>query len=504
MLLLKEAEVSVVCLVIVAFIAIRYFSRVNRKKEGAAGGVFMLIIAFSIMHLAADGIIRIVLGDPTVISSSDMDRITLIYYSLYVVGMIGTLQSCVIGILVNAGVKKKILGWALFNVPAAILAGISIAMVDRIGVPLIRYSSIFYAIILFVFTAWFYERMESDLRRGLIFQIVFCVAFFVVYFILNLVIVPPATSMIMLSVCFSTLLIRESEVKVDPEAAKAEKKARRQKRALEDDRVSLKKDPLTGTDLEHAKKVRDMKDELSLGVTALLDREGIQAVLDEEGFEDDINDAPSDESVDDVNDDSEIIDEEISDIDEKIESLFDIETEEEGTASEGSAADDEASGTDEETDDDDESDVFFEEFDIDEDDEYEPVAEEAASEDKATEILEPEPAKVEQLVVPETDKPETKHNMGAAIKEIKEEQKEEQSKPDLTTVIKPLILDKDLKEKYRTIKSYIDNKQYNKVKDAIAELDEYRMSGIQLMRFGKISRLTRNEEWDSLAAELDK
>ena len=76
MLLLKEAEVSVVCLVIVAFIAIRYFSRVNRKKEGAAGGVFMLIIAFSIMHLAADGIIRIVLGDPTVISSSDMDRIT--------------------------------------------------------------------------------------------------------------------------------------------------------------------------------------------------------------------------------------------------------------------------------------------------------------------------------------------------------------------------------------------------------------------------------------------
>ncbi|MBQ6538622.1 MAG: hypothetical protein IJL75_06915, partial [Eubacterium sp.] len=73
MLLLKEAEVSVVCLVIVAFIAIRYFSRVNRKKEGAAGGVFMLIIAFSIMHLAADGIIRIVLGDPTVISSSDMD-----------------------------------------------------------------------------------------------------------------------------------------------------------------------------------------------------------------------------------------------------------------------------------------------------------------------------------------------------------------------------------------------------------------------------------------------
>ena len=143
-------------------------------------------------------------------------------------------------------------------------------------------------------------------------------------------------------------------------------------------------------------------------------------------------------------------------------------------------------------------------FYIDEDDEYEPVAEEVASEDKATETLEPEPARVEQLVVPETDKPETKHNMGAAIKEIKEEQKEEQSKPDLTTVIKPLILDKDLKEKYRTIKSYIDNKQYNKVKDAIAELDEYRMSGIQLMRFGKISRLTRNEEWDSLAAELDK
>ena len=357
MLLLKEAEVSVVCLVIVAFIAIRYFSRVNRKKEGAAGGVFMLIIAYSIMHLAADGIIRIVLGDPTIITSSDMDRITLIYYSLYIIGMIGALQSCVIGILVNAGVKKKILGWALFNVPAAILAGISIAMVDRIGAPLIRYSSIFYAIVLFVFTAWFYERMESDLRRGLIFQIVFCVAFFVVYFILNLVIVPPATSMIMLSVCFSTLLIRESEVKLDPEAAKAEKKARRQKRALEDDRVSLKKDPLTGTDLEQAKKMRDMKDELSLGVTALLDREGIQAVLDEEGFEED------------VNDDSENIDEELSDIDEKIDSLFDIETEE-GIASEGSAADDEASGTDEETDDDDESDVFFEEFDIDEEDEW--------------------------------------------------------------------------------------------------------------------------------------
>ncbi|MCR4605568.1 MAG: hypothetical protein K5639_06160 [Eubacterium sp.] len=503
MMLLKEAEISVVCLIILTFIAVRYYSRANRKKEGAAGGVFMLVVAFSFIHLAADGIIRITVGDPTTLSAASMDKMTFLYYSLYIVGMIGALQSAVDCILINADTKKSIAGWAFFNVPAACLAGISMALVDKIGMPLIRYSSLFYAIVLFVFVAWFYERIESDLRRGLICMIVVCVAFFVVYFVLNLVIVPPSTSMILLSVCFSTLLIRESEVKKSHAQIRAEKKAEKERREKVADKVKLQKDPLTGTDLEEAKKIRDMKDELGLGVTALLDMEGIKAVLDEEGFDED-------ESVDQGSSVDELFgeDEEITE-----EGINEDEIEEPEQKPEESSEEQETIEEYEQDEEEVENEIFeveekladMLEYDSEEDEEIKEnieydVPEEVETDEAETEEDEDEVEVEEDITIEEFEEPEILEPEPTRVEVLEVPKKEEIVIP----AVKPLILDKDLMDKYVVIRGYIDQKQYNKVKEGIDELDEYRMSGIQLMRFGKIRRLTNNEEWDELAAELDK
>ena len=439
-MLIQEATISIICLIIFVYTAVRYYTGVGRKKDTYEGSIYMLMLVFALAHICADGILRIKVGEPAAMSVKSMsDVYVFIFYMVYICGLVGTVQMAADAVIVNAeaGLSKKV--WVLLHLPAAIIVGVSAALIDKLGLPLIRYSSLFVAIVMFIFVAWFYERIESDLRRTLIEVIVGCVLIFVCYFILKITVIPAVTPLMLLVIGFGSLrggyVETEDETEDETEAELIE----------ESDKVKLSFDPLTGTDINKVaedKKARRRAEKEAAKAKKAAEKEAAKA---------------------------EKITEKAEKITEKAERITEKAEETEDNKSETDITKDElgASVT---------------------------AILDTESVNRALEVEQIQPEPPAPKAPPEPIK--------VADEDLASLRKMEQTVA-VEMRVQPLIMEKDLKENYHKLGECAAAGDQAGCEKIIEHLSGFRISGIHVTRFGRIKNAVANGDLDTVKKEVE-
>ncbi|HAK57373.1 MAG TPA: hypothetical protein DCP06_00170 [Lachnospiraceae bacterium] len=177
--MITQATVSIIGVVLILCLAWGYVGVPAGRVRGSR--LYLLLVAFSLMHLIGDGLVRALVGSPSGINMSSLDAAGVFYYMIYLVGIFGVLQSGFDIILAHVSDTTGKGMWVAVHLPVLVVVIILGFVGDVLMAPVMKYMPLIYALVLFFLAVMYYERLDAGLKTGLIMTV--CAS--VVIFILN-------------------------------------------------------------------------------------------------------------------------------------------------------------------------------------------------------------------------------------------------------------------------------------------------------------------------------
>ncbi|MBR0118497.1 MAG: hypothetical protein IJM01_00035, partial [Eubacterium sp.] len=164
--MITEATISVVCVFIIIMTACGFYALPSGEKKGRV--FFMVLLFFSLMHIVGDGALRATVGTTRAWSWSDMEGGAFIYVVLFIAGLMGAIQSVFDMVWIKTHEKTSIGVLVIQQVPLLLLTIIIIAIRKPELSLIIRYLPLVYALICFLLSIWYFEKLNAGIRCGLI------------------------------------------------------------------------------------------------------------------------------------------------------------------------------------------------------------------------------------------------------------------------------------------------------------------------------------------------
>ena len=199
--MITNATVSVIGVLVLLLTAWGYFAVPARKVRGR--GLYMLMLAFALMHLIGDGVLRAEIGEPMSIAIGSLNGVGMLYFFVYLTGAIGVLQIAFDIMWVRTRPEIKVGSAIMIQIPAVALLIATIAVRGTFCGVVLKYMPLLYALILFFMTMWFYEKLDRGLRIGTLAAMIGCVLIFVSNSVLHITAIPLMASVVLLVIALS-------------------------------------------------------------------------------------------------------------------------------------------------------------------------------------------------------------------------------------------------------------------------------------------------------------
>ena len=199
--MITDATISVIGVLLLLVTAWGYYFVPARKRPGR--GLFMLLLAFAVIHLIGDGLLRSQVGEPADIAFRELNGTGMFYFSLYLIGVIGVLQMGINLGWVQSRKKDSVGTGLLLQIPAIVLVLVAIIMRNGFTALVIRYMPLLYALVLFFMAIWFYERLDRGVRIGMLAAMAGCVLSFVVSAVFHIIELPLMVPVLLVTTALS-------------------------------------------------------------------------------------------------------------------------------------------------------------------------------------------------------------------------------------------------------------------------------------------------------------
>ncbi len=445
--MITNATISVVGVLILLVTAWGYYAVPARKMQGR--GLFMCLLAFALMHLISDGVLRTEIGEPANIALRSLNGVGMLYIFIYLAGVIGVLQVAFDIMWFRTRTEIRVGSGVLLQLPGVALLVATIVIRGGFAAAVLKYMPLLYALVLFFMTIWFYEKLDRGLRIGTLAAMVGCVAVFVMNSVLHITTIPLMVLVLLLVIAMSW----DGRGEIIITDVSDEELERLQERGF--------------FGVESVEEEAEEEEEKSLHTVIVTDRMQETALLPE--LEQMIR---ADEKAK-KNKQKLSLDDDLKAVSESAEPVME-ESVKEGT---------------EET------------FDI-------PVVQPVLVEAEQIVIREEdvvaagmravEPTPMEQLTAAAALTAETDSESEDAMHYLS------QVDETVSDVLhnRPLIMEKELNEYYHRMKNAVKDKDHDACLEVLSEMSEYRISGIHVTRYERIRHAVLDEEWKLLEKEL--
>ena len=191
--------ISVFGLIMVLMSAAGFYT--IEKNDGRTKLIYALMLFFSVMHIAGDGVFRALISDPANIAVYSLSGWGIFYFIIYITGAAGVLNmtfDLVISMVMSDKLSRG--KWILIHIPVPVILLFSFIFRNGFGTALIKYMPLIYTVVLFFITIWFIEKIDQGLKNGLICSMIISVLVFIAGNILRIGSLPlmiPVVSVLM-------------------------------------------------------------------------------------------------------------------------------------------------------------------------------------------------------------------------------------------------------------------------------------------------------------------
>ncbi len=199
--MITEATISVVCVFIILMTACGFYALPSGEKKGRV--FFMVLLFFSLMHIVGDGALRATVGTTRAWSWSDMEGGAFIYVVLFIAGLMGAIQSVFDMVWIKTHEKTSIGVLVIQQVPLLLLTIIIIAIRKPELSLIIRYLPLVYALICFLLSIWYFEKLNAGIRCGLIVATIGSVLVFLCNSLLHITDIPLLLPLVLIVIAVS-------------------------------------------------------------------------------------------------------------------------------------------------------------------------------------------------------------------------------------------------------------------------------------------------------------
>ena len=199
--MITEATISIVCVFIILMTACGYYALPSGEKKGRV--VFMLLLLYSLIHVVGDGALRATLGTARAWSWADMTEGRQFYAILFLVGLAGVLQLVFDMVWIKTHEKVSTGVIVMQNTPLLIITVVIIFINKPEFSTIIKYFPLLYALICFLLAIWYFEKLNSGIRCGLIAATVGSVLVFICNSLLHITDIPVALPVVLILIAFS-------------------------------------------------------------------------------------------------------------------------------------------------------------------------------------------------------------------------------------------------------------------------------------------------------------
>ena len=186
--MITNATISVIGVLIILMTACGYYAVPARKLPGRRA--YIALLGFALMHLVGDGVLRTQFGEPLKIEIRAQNGVGMIYFTIFLIGLIGVLQMVINIVWVKTRTELRVMSGLLLQVPALALAILTIVVRGGFAAAVLRYAPLLYALILFFATIWFYEKLDRGVRIGMLVAMIGCVIIFIMNSVLHISQIP--------------------------------------------------------------------------------------------------------------------------------------------------------------------------------------------------------------------------------------------------------------------------------------------------------------------------
>ena len=467
--MITNATISVIGVLIILVTAWGYYAVPARKLAGR--GLYLLLLAFALVHLIGDGVLRTEIGEPMNLELQKLNGVGVFYFLVYLTGVVGVLQVAFDIVWVKTREKVNIAGCLVMQVPAIVLVITSIAVRGSFAMTVLKYMPLLYTLVLFFVTIWFYEKLDRGVRIGTLAAMIGCVLIFIANAVLHITQIPLLVPVLLVALALSWDG-RGELVLGDISDEEFERLQENGYFSVEITEEEESEEPAT-----HTVVVTDRaQDTATLPELEKMMREKEKSArgklsLDEELDASEAATTEEAESVASV-EPSPVTEEVVADVQPEtpVPSVAAVTTEQPGAA--GMTAVQPAVQTDT---------VSIREEDI-----------------LAAGMRAVEPTPMEQLTAATALTAESDSQREDAMQQL--------SQVDETVLDvlhnRPLILEKDLNGYYHRMKEAMKEKDHDSCLEILSEMSEYRISGIHVTRYERIRHAVMDEDWKTVEKEL--
>ena len=199
--MITDATISVIGVLLLLVTAWGYYFVPARRRRGR--GLYMLLLAFAVLHLIGDGLLRSTVGDPAQIEFRTLNGIGMLYVSMLLIGVVGVIQTAMNISWIQTRKKTGVGIGIILQLPAIVIVLAAIITRGSFTALLIRYMPLLYAIVLFFMAIWFYERLDRGIRIGMLAAMVGCVMVFVMNAVLHITELPLMVPVLLVALALS-------------------------------------------------------------------------------------------------------------------------------------------------------------------------------------------------------------------------------------------------------------------------------------------------------------
>ena len=186
--MITQATISIIGVMLILMTAWGYYATKGRTLKGR--GVYAFILAIALIHMVADGCLRATSGAPEILNWSELAGTQRFYLILYLIGLVGVLQAAFDLVWSGTHESESRGKWIAFHIPAIVIVIVTVILGDTLMTVMLKYMPLLYALFLFFFAVWYYEKLDRGIRIGLLAAMVGSVLIFIGNSVLKITYIP--------------------------------------------------------------------------------------------------------------------------------------------------------------------------------------------------------------------------------------------------------------------------------------------------------------------------